>query len=126
VADLGLDLSGVDDLSPQMTEVSGRLGLIQSIARRLQTPNGGLFYDPDYGYDVRRFLSAVVVNSGELASSVEAEALKDERVAQATATVVFSASSSSLLIKLEIADSGGPFAFVLAVSAVTVELLTQG
>lgn len=124
MADLGTDFACAFDLDPQMSEVSGRRALIECIARRLQTPHGGLWYDDDYGYDVRQFLSAPVIASGELASNVEAEAEKDERVSSASCRVSF--NGKTLLIKLEIADSAGPFSFVLAVSDVTVEILTQG
>jgi hypothetical protein len=123
MADLGLDLYGVDDLTADGREVSGRLCLIQAIARRLRTPRGALWYDPDYGYDVRRFLNAPPTAAGELANNVESEAEKDERVSQARATASF--SGDTLTIRLDIADSGGPFSFVLKVTDVTVELLTQ-
>lgn len=123
VTDYGIDLAGVDDLSPGLTVVSGRLGLIQAIARRLITPRGGLFYDPDYGYDVRQFLSGDVRSTSEIASGVSAEAEKDERVAQASASVSF--VGNTLMISLSITDGAGPFPLVLQVSQVTVAILNQ-
>ena len=127
MADLGLDLAGVDDISPNLATVSGRRALIQAIARRLITPRGGLFYDPDYGFDLRQFLSGITASPGAIASGAAAEAEKDERVDQASAVVAF--SGNALMVKLAIADGAdgaGPFTFTIAVSKVSVELLTQG
>lgn len=123
MADFGIDLAGVDDLSPGLPIVSGRLGLLQAIARRLITPRGSLFYDHDYGYDVRQFLSGDVRSTAEIASNVAAEAEKDERVEQASAKVTL--VDRRLVVNLAILDGAGPFSFVLNISQVTVELLTQ-
>ena len=121
MADLGSDFSGVNDITPTLAVVSGRRCLIEAIARRLITPRGALWYDPDYGEDLRRFLSATVVNAGAIAAAVAAEAEKDERVEQASASVTF--SGDVLTVKLAIADGAGPFAFVLSIDKVTVDIL---
>jgi uncharacterized membrane protein len=112
------------DVSNALEIVSGRTALMQAIARRLVTPRGGLFYDADYGYDVRQFLSGNTVGVSAIASQVEAEAEKDERVAQVSAKVTV--SGSQILVRLAVADGGGPFVFTLAISNVTATILTQG
>lgn len=122
--DLGIDLSGVDDLTPSLKTTSGRRGLIEAIARRMITPRGGLFYDESYGYDLRQFLNGITAAPGAISSNVVAEAEKDERVEQASAVATF--IGDRLNVKIAIADGGGPFTFVLSVSKVTVEILTQG
>lgn len=121
MADLGTDFAGVNDITPTLQVVSGRRCLIEAIARRLITPRGALWYDPDYGYDLRQYLSGITVAAGSIAASVAAEAEKDERVEQASADVTF--SGSVLNVKLAIADAAGPFQFVLRISQVTVEIL---
>lgn len=121
MADLGSDFSGVSDITPTLAVVSGRRCLIEAIAHRLITPRGSLWYDPDYGYDLRQYLSGITVAAGSIAASVAAEAEKDERVEQASAVVTF--SGSVLDVKLAIADGAGPFTFVLRISQVTVEIL---
>lgn len=121
MADLGSDFSCVDDVGPSLAVVSGRRALINSIARRLITPRGGLFYAPDYGYDTRQFLSGITAAPSAIAAGVVAEAEKDERVDQASAVVTF--VGNTLNIRLEIADGGGPFTFVLSIDKVTVEIL---
>lgn len=122
MADLGTDFAGFSDITPTLATVSGRRGLIESIARRFITPPGALWYDPDYGFDLRVFLSGTVTASaGQIASGVIAEAEKDERVEQASCDVKF--IGTTLFVKVGIADANGPFEFVLQVSKVTVEIL---
>jgi len=121
VAELGIDFSCVDDIGPSLALVSGRRCLIEAIARRLITPRGGLFYAPDYGFDVRQFLSGITAAPSAIAAGVIAECEKDERVNQANAVVTF--IGNTLRIRIDIADGAGPFAFVLAISQVTVEIL---
>lgn len=79
----GSDISCVDDIDPDLSTVSGSTALLQAVARRWDTPpvpfGGGLFYDPDYGYGIRRHINAVA-RPEQIEAGLEAEALKDERV----------------------------------------------
>lgn len=125
-ADYGIDVSCVDDLDPTFALVSGPVALAQALARRLATPRGGLFYDGTYGYDLRAILNASVEDFGgtfAIASAVEAECMKDERVARAGATVSFNRGTEKLTVAVAIEGSEGPFDLVLSVDAVTVEIL---
>lgn len=125
-ASYGQDLSCVDDLDDGMTEVSGRLCLGQAIARRLITPRGGLIDDENYGFNVTGYLNDDV-DAATLAliqAGVEGEAVKDERVISATATVTF--LNGALTIVLALTDGEGPFTLVLNISDVTVEVLKAG
>ncbi len=119
--ELGLDLACVDDIDPGLSLSDGRQGLIEAIARRLITPRGGLFYDPTYGYDVRRFVGATGASAPAIAQGVANEALQDERILQARAAVTLGAEE--LTIRLSLQDAAGPFELTLAVSRVTVSLL---
>lgn len=127
MADLGTDISCVDDLDPAFTVTSGTLALSQAIARRLITPRGSLFYDEDYGLDLRAYLNAgISQGSGfafRLAAQIEAECLKDERVETIDAEVAFDIANEKLVAKLKGVASTGPFRLTLLVSSVTVELL---
>ena len=124
--DFGTDLSAVSDLEVTMREVSGRELLAQAIARRLQTPRGGgLFYDADYGYDVRQFVSGSTLPEGTIEAAIENEILKDERVADVQVDVRYFTANKNLKIYVAINDGDGPFDLVLDVSDVTVELLTE-
>lgn len=128
---LGTDINtpitdGVPDLDPMFGLVSGRTALAQAIARRLTTRRGLLEWigdDPEYGHDVREYLGEDVGARAEfvIASRVQAECLKDERVRAAQVTATLAAERLTLSIKLT--DADGPFRLTLAVTGVTVELL---
>lgn len=121
--DYGRDLAGVADLSFALPEViDSRLGVAQSIARRLQTDV--LFYDPEYGYDLRRLLSAAAVPElgGQVEHRVEQEALKDERVRRARARVTRFAETLDVRLQIATYDEGS-FELTLGVSELDVTVL---
>lgn len=122
----GHDLFCVTDLDPGMIEVDGRVCLAQAIARRLMTPRGTLIDDANYGYDLTAFLNDDVDAStiNRMQGQIVAECMKDERVVGATATVVYTAQQ--LIVTISLTDGVGPFPLVLAVSAVTVQILSIG
>lgn len=124
--DFGTDLFGINDLDLAMREVSGRELLAQAIARRLQTPRGGLFYDNDYGYDLRALVNAPELPKKTVETNIENEVLKDERILDAVVDVRYEGDpADQLFVRLLLRDGTGPFALVLSVSDVTVEILTE-
>lgn len=140
---LGTDLSGVADLTPHMGESSGRQCLAESLARRLITPRGSLFYDLLYGYDVTGQINADILASDipRIAASIEEEFRKDERVIDATVTAQFvgrdqvdaaragivanpnPGTQGVLVITSVVKDGQGPFTLTLAATAVTIQIL---
>ena len=121
--DYGEDFAGVEDLDFGLTTVSGPRVVAQDVARELITPKGALFYNRQYGNDVRRFLNAALpTNLGTIAASVEATALKDERVYNARASVSF--ANEALVIVLRLLLATGPFDMTLTVDKLSVELVT--
>lgn len=123
MADLGSDFSGVLDLGPSLGSVSGRRALAEAIARRWTTPHGSLFYDFDYGHDVRQYVNAPPPASGVIESQLSAEAFKDERVRDCDVSV--ERVGEALTIRGIITDDSGPSGLTLNVSQLTVELLTE-
>jgi hypothetical protein len=127
MADLGIDIACTDDIDPAFTPVTGTKALAQALVRRLITPRGLLFYDLEYGLDLRAYLNAGIAQGDgfayRLAAQVEAECLKDERVGTVDAAVTFDAQTEKLTVLLQGTASDGPFRLVLAISAVTVEIL---
>lgn len=131
MADLGTDIAmavnedGALDMDPYFGAVSGREALAQAVARRLTAERGSLFYDPNYGTDVRLSLndSATSASLFRLRTAIEAEAMKDERVERARATVEVEDSGRRIKVRLYLTDSDGPFQLVLAVTPDLVELL---
>jgi hypothetical protein len=124
--ELGVDLAALPDLDASFPLVAGLANLGQALARRLETPRGGLFYDPNYGTDIRAWLNEGFTSDAleRLRAEVEAEAEKDERVLSASAALVFASSTLTLAITLSVVTRSGPFKLVLAASALTVDLLS--
>lgn len=123
--DLGTDLSCLTDLTATMSTVSGRRLLAEAIARRLQTPRGGLLKHPDYGFDLAGHINDDI-NASDIAvisSGVEAECLKDERVISATCACTFAVNT--LTVVVTITDADGPFVLILAATAVSVTLVSS-
>lgn len=121
----------VSDLERRSTLVSGARNVANAIARRLTTPHGSLTvinpeYGQDYGFDVRGLLNSRLtpVQRASAQSSIEAECLKDERVDSATAELNFDAAASTLELTIDgTLTDGTAFQLVLAVTAVSVEIL---
>lgn len=106
-----------------MDVVSGRLCLVQALARRIITPRGALIDDPNYGYDITDFLDADVLPQtlSQVAGNIDAEFLKDQRVVASASTVIVAANK--LIITSSVQDSDGPFSLVLSVGDVTIDIL---
>lgn len=121
--EFGVDLGGVLDVLPTLGLVSGRRGLAEALLHRLTTPHGSLFYDFDYGLDLRQFLSAPAPQPGALEMQVRVECEKDERVDSVDVEAAF--IGETLTVRLTVTDGDGPFKLTIAASALTVELLTE-
>lgn len=124
-ATVGLDVLCHPDLDPQLRLVGGFPLLAQDLLNRLSTPRGGLFYDPSYGYDLRALLCRALDERDvpTIAALIEAQCLLDERVASVSVAVTLLRLEHRLRITLTVETDAGPFAMVLAVSDLTVELL---
>lgn len=125
--DYGTDLRMVaGDLDPLFGLVSGPTAVAQSLALRLQTPEGGVFYDPDYlSLDLREYLSADVDDAElyRLRAKIERALRADERVDDLDLEVEFSAAAETLTVVAEGYGAEGPFRLVVAASAAHVAIL---
>jgi len=122
----GSDFAGFEDLTPRLLVLEGAsaevLSVIQALARRLSTPRGGLWYDPNYGYDIRAFI-ADTVEASTAENIVESECRKEERVKSAKCTIVVIGGEQwqmSITGKLK---TGVVFKLTLSVDRVTVKLM---
>lgn len=129
MADYGSDVStltsaGALDLDPYFRTITGAECVAQAIARRLTTPLGGLLDDPEYGYDLRALVHAPSGTDTifEAQSEIEAQCLLDERVSDATVELSVEDEVLTCSVALTLFDDKA-FTLVLAVSAVTVEIL---
>lgn len=124
---LGIDLDCLYDITPSLSLTSGPDNLAKALARRLITPRGALFYDPDYGLDVREYLHAGVtaVELATLPEAIAAEVEKDPRVQSCEASTVFD-GRETLVIKLRVTPSAGPHQLIIVtVTDQSISALTQ-
>ncbi len=121
--DYGNDTEAVSDLTFPRSQVEGEIMMAQAMARRLTTRRGGLFYAPDYGYDLRQFLKGSVPPTSVINGNIENELLKDDRVADVTAESTF--NGTTLEVRVFGNGAEGPFDLTISIDEVTVELLRE-
>lgn len=121
--DFGSAWSCVSDMTIPAIVVSGNRVVAEAIARRLQTPRGGLLDDPTYGFDVTDFVNDDLTagDFARLNAGIQAECLKDQRVL--TTDVSTSLVVGVLIVTIVVGTAAGPFTLVLAISDVTATLL---
>jgi hypothetical protein len=104
---------------------TGLQNLSNAILRRWQTPRGGLFYDPNYGTDLRDWVNAKLdpADQARLGGLAEDEAEKDERITQATVTTNFTILTNGFQISAAFLSSLGPFSLIANVSQMGIQLL---
>lgn len=110
----------------------GATAVVQALYRRLITPRGTLRggdAERAYGLDLAGFIGAMGDSAGAaLPGAIRAELLKDDRVADVTATAARTVASSGLVtytieVTGELHDEQGDFRFSVSASDVTVELV---
>lgn len=127
--DLGTDLDLSNDIGLRWKLVSGRRNLANAVVRRLSTPRGSMFYDLNYGYDLRGSLSRgfTTVQLGALKGDISTEVEKDERVQKCVVGTVAATTTNTLTVELRITDvTGKTFDLILSVNGVSVDLLNAG
>src|SRR5262245_60329956 len=124
MADFGTDIRCLFDLDPLFGVVFARENLAQALVHRLTTPRGTLLDDPAYGIDTRAYVSESLTAARlyQLKVDLETELERDERI-QTADTTLTPLAGDRLRLSLVLSTKEGPFTLVLAVSALTVELL---
>lgn len=122
--DFGMAIDCTTSVGRRFAFASGLRNLGNSLVRRLITPRGKLPWDPDYGTDMRDFLhsGATPINRFTAARAAQDEVTKDERILSAIATAAY-VGNGILRIDLACQTADGPFQLILAVDALTVEIL---
>lgn len=120
-----VDIDCIDDLTPDMSTVTGSNAIKQAIARRIITPRGGLWYSSGYGFDVRRLLNAAMSNASvwKIKNAIYAQAIAEERVKRATVQVEWHSRTSSLRVFLSLVTDLGPVSMTMTIDQLSVSLL---
>ena len=119
MANLGTDLG---DFGPVEVEITGRELLVADLCWRLRTPEGTLFTDRSYGYALAQYLndSLDAARLPAIATRIQLEFLKDDRVRQANAACELEhidATKRRLRVTCDVTDADGPFRFIVAVTS---------
>ena len=126
--DFGSDFSCVDDFEEEMRVISDPALLIgQALVRRWQTPRGMLIDDEDYGTDLTEYLNEDVdqLALARMRAETRSEALKDERVSACNViSSRFDRETNTIILELEVVVSSLAIRLKVAVSELTVELLS--
>lgn len=104
--DYGSDFSCATDIDFDLSLSDGRQALAESVARRLGTSTGFLFYDPSYGYNITDLIGRSVLPQ-LISSNIQTELVKDERINDALAAVDL--NGDVLTITCRVQDDDGPF-----------------
>ena len=114
------------DLDPSFALVAEGACVGQALAHRLQTPEGGLFYDPEYeSVDLRAYLSAGFDGAEvyQLRAKVERALRADERVDDLDLDLRFDPTTETLTVVADGYGAEGPFRLVAVASAELVAVM---
>lgn len=131
-ADYGSGLSALPGAPPDelFRPITGRRVLVESLARQLACPPGGLFWAPEKGIDLRAYLRSRIDGPRlvEIRQRTLATLREDERVVDVRVDATFDANAQRLRLAIAVEAAEGPFSFVLEVSAARVEVFgfTEG
>lgn len=133
MTDFGFDVKTYPDLSPRLEKIGGRSVLIESLYRRLSTPRGSLWWDDEYGLDLRGLLGAgIKINrlSDRALRRVEVEIVnqlsKDERILRSVARVRYEALTRAFTVYVDAVDSSGPFRLVFRLDSTNILTVIEG
>jgi phage baseplate assembly protein W len=127
MADFGSDISTFPDLDELLEPQSGRRVLLESVARRMSTPRGALWWAPSYGSDLGAILDGPV-SDAQLranATALQQQLAQDERMLSARVEASYVAATRSLRILVSITDADGPFERVFTLDASGVATLME-
>lgn len=121
----GVDFMGRDwSVNPDLNwrVVTGYQNVGEAMIRRLSTPRGGLFYDPNYGTDLREWVNQGIraKDVPRLAGLIAQECEKDDRVYSAVATIDTSVPGGGFAVSIFIVTIAGPFTLDLTVTQLGV------
>lgn len=113
-------------IGKNLTLISGYRSLGEQLIKRLSTRRGTLFYDLNYGDDLRLFMNRPINQAilDQIRYTIKSQCEQDPRVNNADVTVNYNSSTLSLEVDIFVTTLLGPFTLVISVSALTIELIT--
>ena len=128
-AALGRDFAArttdVDDLDPYFSAASGPRAAVEAVAAALSHEPGTLWWAPERGTSLRAFLHRPF-DAEEIRLAVETECLKEERVADARATVEQFGGDLHVRVELTLHELASAVTLTLDVSDVATAIAVVG
>lgn len=127
MSDLGSDFDTPDgelkaDMRLLETDQEKILAWLQALARRLQQPRGSLWYDLDYGLDIRTYVSDDE-EPAVAAHDINQECLKDERTGTCLTDISVQPDGSWLVNTTPSTRDGAAYSLTFLVTESKIELL---
>jgi phage baseplate assembly protein W len=110
-----------------MEPIAGRRVLLESVARRMSTPRGALWWAPSYGSDLGAILDGPV-SDAQLranATALQQQLAQDERILSARVEATYLGDARALRIIVSITDAEGPFERVFVLDSTGVAKLME-
>lgn len=101
---LGVDIAGVDDISPMLSLADEKLSAAQAVMTTLLHGPGKLWWARDVGYDIRQHLHRDADNAAMVAA-VQQQCEADERVDTASVDVTRDGAALTIGISLELSNA---------------------
>lgn len=126
MADYGTDISTVPVVDMTGRTISGVRVVAECCLRRLTTPEGWLFYDPTFGYDLRALLNEDLDDADlrhhQLGAANQLEL--DERILSASVSLSLNKETFTLTVRITgtLSDASS-FDFVIAIDKVSADIL---
>jgi len=109
-----------------VTLISGYKNLGLQLIKRLSTRRGTLFYDKNYGDDLRLFMNKPINQAilDHIKYTIKSQCEQDPRVNNADVTVAYNSSALALEADIFVTTFLGPFTLVISVTNLNVDLLS--
>jgi hypothetical protein len=122
----GADIACMDDADGLFSGVVGLPALLQDLYHRVTTPAVLGPDGDDWGEDARRLLGMPTTRAVQLGPRFAAAVQKDPRVLTADVRIAQAAANTPYSFTLTIVgtSAAGPFALVLGVGALSIDVLT--
>jgi hypothetical protein len=120
-------VGGVLDVDAGGATVAGVSVLEQRVLRRITTVRGGCIAQPNDGIDIRNWLRSGVLAAtpGWIQAAVTAELKKEPGLQSSQVGVIWSASTSTLTLNLNLVVSYEPLAMTLILTSSNITVLVN-
>lgn len=112
---LGIDISGVEDIDLFLSYADGPRAAAEAVMRSLLHDSGRLWWAPDSGHDMRRYLHGFF-DADRIQTAVQTQCELDERVDSAAVEAAVLGDELKITVSLTLTNDAGQVQFTLTVN----------